>query len=72
MEDNNSLNRSIDDAKRHYSSMFALPSLKKTLVAVAVVCFVTGLLTYAVPSQGLIGAFLLALSLFALTVTSNT
>lgn len=71
MEDNNSLNRSIDDAKRHYSSMFALPSLKKTLVAVAVVCFVTGLLTYAVPSQGLIGAFLLALSLFALTVTAD-
>jgi putative membrane protein len=51
--------------------MFTLPSLKKALVAVAVVCFVIGLLTYAVPSQGLIRALLLALSLFVLTVIAD-
>lgn len=51
--------------------MFTLPSLKKALVAVAVVCFVIGLSTYAVPSQGLIRALLLALSLFVLTVIAD-
>jgi putative membrane protein len=71
MEDPNSLNHSIDDAKKHYRSMFTLPSLKLALAAVAVVCFVIGLLTYAVPSHGLISALLLALSLFALTVVAD-
>ncbi len=71
MEDTNSLNHSIDDAKKHYSSLFTLPTLKITLAATAAVCFVIGLLTYAAPSQGLIRAVLLALSLFALTIASD-
>ena len=71
MEDKITLDRSIDDAKKHYSSMFTLPSLKKALVAAAVVCFVIGLLTSAVPSQGLIRGLLLALSLFVLTVIAD-
>ena len=71
MDDTNTLNRSIDDAKKHYTSMFTLPSLKKALGAVAAVCLVIGLLTYAVPSQSLIRALLLALSLFVLTVIAD-
>ena len=71
MEDQKSFNRSIDDAKKHYRSMFTLPSQKLTIVVLAVVCFVIGLLTYAVPSQGLIRGLLLALSLFALTVFAD-
>ncbi len=71
MDDTNSLNRSIDDAKKHYSDLFTLPSLKIALVAVAAVCFVIGLLSYVVPSQGLIRALLLALSLFVLTVIAD-
>jgi putative membrane protein len=71
MDDTTTLNRSIDDAKKHYTSMFTLPSLKKALVAVAAVCLVIGLLSYTVPSQGLIRALLLALSLFVLTVIAD-
>jgi putative membrane protein len=72
METDSSLNRSIDGAKRHYSSMFSLPSIKKSLAAVAVLCFVIGVLTYiVVPSQGLIGASLLATSLLIITFAAD-
>ena len=72
METDNSLNHSIDSAKKHYSSMFSLPSIKKALVAVAVLCTVIGVLSYAaVPSQGLTGALLLVVSLFAVTIAAD-
>ncbi len=72
MDDADSLNRSIDDAKKHYRSMFTLPSFKKVLLAVASVCFIIGLVTYAaVPAQGLAPALLVALSIFILTAASD-
>ena len=72
METDNSLNHSIDSAKKHYSSMFSLPSIKKALAAVAVLCIVIGVLTFAaVPSQGLTGALLLVVSLFAVTLAAD-
>ena len=72
MATDNSLNRSIDSAKKHYSSMFSLPSIKTALAAVAVFCVVIGVLTFAVvPSQGLIGALLLVVSLFVVTLTAD-
>ncbi len=71
MEDTNSLNRSIDDAKKHYSSLFPLPSLKIALAATAAVCFLIGFLAYAALSQSLFRALLLALSLFVITVVSD-
>jgi putative membrane protein len=51
--------------------MFTLPTLKIALAAEAVVCLVIGLLTFAVPSLGIIRALLLALSLFMLTVIAD-
>jgi len=72
MESKSSLNRSIDGAAKHYSSMFSLPSFKKALFAVAVICFVIGLSTFVVfPSQGLTGVLVLGFSLFVLTLIAD-
>src|SRR5208283_4579305 len=72
MESKSSLNRSIDDATKHYSSMFSLPSFKKALFAVAVLCFVVGLSTFvASPSKGLTGFLVLGFSLFVLTLIAD-
>ena len=72
MKTDSSLNSSIDGAKKHYSSMFSLPSFKKALAAVAVLCAVIGVLTFIVfPSQGLFGASLLATSLFIITFAAD-
>ncbi len=67
-----SLNRSIDDAKKHYSSMFSLPSFKKALAGVAVLSFVIGVFAFvASPSQGLTNALVLGLSIFILTLSAD-
>jgi putative membrane protein len=72
MASENSLNQSIDNAARHYSSLFFLPSFKKALVALAALCFVMGFSTLAVhPSQGLTGALVLGLSFFVLTLLAD-
>ena len=72
MESKSSINRSIEGASKHYSSMFPLPSFKKTLVAVALLCVIIGFSTFFVaPTQGLIGVLLLGLSLFILTLTAD-
>jgi putative membrane protein len=72
MESESSLNRSIDGAAKHYSSMFSLPSFKKALFAVAVICFVIGLSTFvASPSQGLTGVLVLGFSLLVLTLIAD-
>lgn len=67
-----SLNRSIDDAKKHYSSMFSLPSFKKALAGVAALCIVIGILTFVVaPNQGLLAALLMGFSLCVLTFAAD-
>jgi putative membrane protein len=74
MESKSSLNRSIDNATKHYSSMFFLPSFKKILFTLAVLCILAiGLSTFALfPSiQGLIGSLILGFSLFALTLVAD-
>ena len=72
MESKSSLNRSINGAAKHYSSMFSLPSFKKALFAVAVICFVIGLSAFvASPSPGLTGVLVLGFSLFVLTLTAD-
>ncbi|MGA2386031.1 MAG: DUF2070 family protein [Candidatus Bathyarchaeia archaeon] len=72
MGDVDSLNHSIDNAKKHYGSMFSLISSRKSLLILAVVCLVIGLLSYAaVPAQGLALSLILALSFFALTVSAD-
>jgi putative membrane protein len=72
METESSLNHSIHDAKKHYSSMFFLPTFKKAIVAVAVLSFVIGLSAFAVsPSQGVVSALVLGVSLFVLTLFAD-
>lgn len=70
MDTGNSLTSSLDSAKKHYSSMFSLPSLKKTLLAVATICIVgIGVATFLLfPSlySGLLG-----ISFFAVTLLSD-
>ena len=66
MVSESSLNRSMDSAKRHYSSMFFLPSLKKTLLAVALLC-ITGVSLSAFTLFHSINSLILGISLFAVT-----
>jgi putative membrane protein len=74
MESNSSLSRSIDDASKHYSSLFFLPSFKKALLSVAVICiFAVGLSTFALlrSIQGLADSLVLGISLFAITLMAD-
>ena len=72
MESKSSLNRSIDGASKHYSSMFSLPSFKKALLAIAAECVIAGLSTFFVSSRyGLVGSFAFGISLFALTLAAD-
>lgn len=64
---NGSTNSSIDNAKKHYSSLFFLPSLKKALIGIVAVTVIgTSLTAYALyPS---INSILLGISLFIITI----
>jgi putative membrane protein len=75
MATEDSLNHSMNSALKHYSSMFFLPSYKKSLLAIAVVCIVVvGLSSFALfPSiQGLTSGLVLGISLFALTLIADS
>ncbi len=74
MENQDSLNRSIEGASKHYSSLFSLPSFKKALLLVAVICvFGVGLSTFALfrSMQGLADGLVLGFSLFGLTLVAD-
>ncbi|MCL5878001.1 MAG: DUF2070 family protein [Candidatus Bathyarchaeota archaeon] len=65
-----SLNNSMDNAKKHYSSLFALPSYERSLLSVAAICIAGVTLTaYAVTPT--LNVVLLGISLFAATVISD-
>ncbi len=64
-----SLNQSMNKAQRHYSSLFFLPSLSQTIVAIAAICIVTGLSSEVFSSSnGLVSGLLLGTTLFAVTL----
>jgi putative membrane protein len=69
-----SLNHSMNSALKHYSSMFFLPSYKKSLLAIAVICIgIVGLSTFALfSSKGLTSGLALGISLFALTLIADS
>ncbi len=73
MEPDRSLDHSIDNAKRHYSSMFFLPSFKGALFAILITCvFGIGVTTFlAVPSPLSLFSFVLGILLFVLTFASD-
>ena len=62
-----SLDQSISNAKRHYSSLFFLPSFKIALLIVAAICLTAGLSTFFLfPTfEGLTNGLILGIALFA-------
>ncbi|UCF44798.1 MAG: DUF2070 family protein [Candidatus Bathyarchaeota archaeon] len=71
MATEDSLNHSINIALKHYSSMFFLPSFRKAVIAVALLCIgVVGLSTFALflSVEGLISSLFFGFSLFAATL----
>jgi putative membrane protein len=71
MASESSLNRSMDSAKKHYSSMFFLPSYRKTLLTVAVICIGGVSITAFILSHSLF-SLVLGFSLFALTFLADS
>jgi putative membrane protein len=71
----NSLNTSMDSAKKHYSSMFTLPSYRRALLAVAVTCIVgvslCGSAIFPVINSLFLGIILLIITFFADSITSK-
>ncbi|MCW4045533.1 MAG: DUF2070 family protein [Candidatus Bathyarchaeota archaeon] len=68
------MNHSINKAVKHYASLFFLPTFKKALAAVAVLCIsVVGLSTFALFSSinGLLASLLFGVSLFAATFVGD-
>ncbi len=56
----NSLDQSMSKAKRHYRSLFFLPSFKKTVVLLAAVCVASGVLSYLlIPTSNVLAEGLL-------------
>jgi hypothetical protein len=73
-----SLNHSMNSALKHYSSMFFLPSFKKAVATIAIICIggvglSTFFLTLQLPSlslvDGLVSSLFLGFSLFAALTT---
>ncbi len=70
MQPQNSLNHSMDSAKKHYSSLFFLPSFKRAILSITAICAIgVSLTAYALyPS---IYSVALGISLFVITVTTD-
>ena len=70
MQPQNSLNHSMDSAKKHYSSLFFLPSFKRAILSITAICALgVSLTAYALyPS---IYSVALGISLFVITVTTD-
>jgi putative membrane protein len=66
-----SLNTSMDSAQKHYSSMFFLPSYRKSLMAIAIIC-ILGVSICSFSLFPSLTSFLLGVSLFALTITADS
>ena len=66
MVSESSLNRSMDSAKRHYSSMFFLPSFNKALLAVALIC-IAGSKSFRFALFHSINSLILGISVFVVT-----
>lgn len=71
MASESSLNHSMDSAKKHYSSMFFLPSYKKALLAVAVIC-IAGVSLSSFALLHSISSLVLGISLFAITFFADS
>ena len=70
MVPDSSLNTSMDNASKHYSSMFSLPSYKKTLLVVAGLCIIAINLSTLLLFLSL-SSLTLGISLFAITYLTS-
>jgi putative membrane protein len=70
MANDSSLNQSINNAQKHYASLFFLPSFKIALILVAFVCIIAGISTVAFfPSlQGLTFGLFLGVAFFSINM----
>jgi len=71
MQTGRSLSNSMDNAKKHYSSLFSLPTYQKSLAAIAAICIVGVTLTAYVFNPSL-NSFALGVSLFVITVLADS
>ncbi|MEM1588917.1 MAG: DUF2070 family protein [Candidatus Bathyarchaeia archaeon] len=74
MNSNNSFNQHLDNAVRHYSSLFTLPSYKRSLTLSWMLCLIIGLLhasSFNFTVLGLVHGLFLGVSLFFVTVFLN-
>ena len=71
METERSLNHSMDSAKKHYSSMFFLPSYRKALLGVAVIC-IAGVSLSSFAFFPSISSLALGISLFIVTFFADS
>lgn len=72
MENTASLNHSMNSAKKHYSSMFFLPSHKKALLSIAVITIAAvGISTLVLFQTMPINSLLLGITLFTVTLLGD-
>ena len=70
METERSLSQSMDNAKKHYSSLFSLPSIKRSLISIIAICAVgVSLTTYALYPG--INSILLGILLLIIAVATD-
>ena len=69
----NSLNQSINNAQKHYRSLFTLPSFKKAVAIVSAICMIAGISTVALfPSiDGLISGLILGVTLLLINFIAD-
>jgi putative membrane protein len=70
MASESSLNQSLDNATKHYSSMFFLPSYKASLLAIAVICIIVINLSIYLLFPSL-GSLAIGLALFVITYLTD-
>ncbi|MEM3612248.1 MAG: DUF2070 family protein [Candidatus Bathyarchaeia archaeon] len=67
-----SLSQYLDKAVKHYSSLFRLPSYKRTVQLLAAFCVVCGFLsTFTLQASGLVSGMLLGFTLFFMTLLAD-
>ena len=71
MESDNSLSTLMDNAKKHYSSMFTLPSFNKAFLSVAAIC-IGGVSLCNLSAFPAVGSLVLGITLFAVTFLADS
>jgi hypothetical protein len=67
------LNKSINNAQKHYSSLFSLPTLKKAVLLLFVICLANGFSTvsFSLSFEEVIQGFSMGILFFFLTIACD-